>query len=64
MKAVEINFDGSNYIAKVGTKTIKSYSKKYVERQVKKLVGDMDTHLAAVAEKSKFSMESLSGINS
>lgn len=51
MKAVEINFDGSNYIAKVGAKTIKSYSKKYVEKQVAKMVGDLSTHLAAVQEK-------------
>jgi hypothetical protein len=61
MKTV-INFDGSNYIAKVGTKTIKSYSKAYVERQVKKLVGDMDEHIAAVAEKqSKYDINTRFG---
>ena len=57
-----ITFDGSNYIAKVGTKTIKSYSKKYVERQVTKMVGDMDVHIAAVAEKqSRFDINTRFG---
>ena len=57
-----ITFDGTNYIAKVGTKTIKSYSKKYVERQVTKMVGDMDVHIAAVAEKqSRFDINTRFG---
>ena len=59
---IAINFDGSNYIAKVGTKTIKSYSKAYVERKVKAMVGDMDQHLAIVAEKqSKFDINTRFG---
>ena len=60
--SIAINFDGSNYIAKVGTKTIKSYSKAYVERKVKAMVGDMDQHLAIVAEKqSKFDINTRFG---
>jgi len=60
--SIAINFDGSNYIAKVGTKTIKSYSKAYVERKVKAMVGDMDAHIAAVAEKqSKYDINTRFG---
>jgi len=44
MTTTAITFDGTNYIAKVGSKTIKSYSKKYVERKVHAMVGDMDKH--------------------
>ena len=46
-----ITFDGTNYIAKVGTKTIKSYSKKYVERKVAAMVGDIEVAIAATAAK-------------
>lgn len=49
-----VNFDAAtgNYIARVGTKTIKSYSKSYVERKVRALSGDMDRAIAAATEKS------------
>ena len=49
-----ISFDAvsGNYIAKVGTKTIKSYSKKYVERKVAAMTGDLEEGLAVIAEKS------------
>jgi ATPase family associated with various cellular activities (AAA) len=46
-----ITFDGSNYVAKVGTKTIKSYSKKYVERKVAAMVGDIEVAIAATEAK-------------
>ena len=53
MTTTTMNFDAAtgNYIAKVGTKTIKSFDKKYVERKVAMLTGAMDTALAVVAEK-------------
>jgi hypothetical protein len=35
----------------VGSKTIKSYSKAYVERRVKAMVGDVETAVAAATEK-------------
>jgi hypothetical protein len=38
-------------MAKVGSKTIKSYSKAYVERRVKAMVGDVETAVAAATEK-------------
>ena len=49
-----VNFDAKtgNYFAKVGAKTIKSYSKSYVERRVKSMVGDIETAVAAAVEKS------------
>jgi len=49
-----VNFDAKtgNYVAKVGSKTIKSYSKSYVERRVRALAGDMETAVAAAVEKS------------
>lgn len=48
-----VNFDAKtgNYFAKVGAKTIKSYSKAYVERKVKAMVGDIATAVAAATEK-------------
>jgi hypothetical protein len=39
-------------MAKVGSKTIKSYSKAYVERKVKAMVGDVEVAMAAAVEKS------------
>ena len=39
-------------MAKVGSKTIKSYSKAYVERRVKAMVGDVEVAMAAAVEKS------------
>jgi hypothetical protein len=47
-----VTFDGTNYIAKVGTKTIKSYSKAYVERKVRALAGDLEVAVAAATEKN------------
>lgn len=49
-----VNFDAKtgNYVAKVGSKTIKSYSKAYVERKVKALAGDMETAITVATEKS------------
>lgn len=49
-----ISFDAKtgNYFAKVGSKTIKSYNKKYVERRLKAMVGDIETAVAAATEKS------------
>jgi len=46
-----VTFDGSNYVAKVGTKIIKSYSKTYVERKVRAMVGDIEVAIAATEAK-------------
>ena len=48
-----ISFDAKtgNYSAKVGGKTIKSFDKKYVEKRVKAMVGNIEVALEAVAEK-------------
>jgi hypothetical protein len=53
-KVTAVSFDAKtgNYMAKVGSKTIKSYSKAYVERRVKAMVGDVETAVAAAVEKS------------
>ena len=45
--AVSFDAKSGNYFAKVGSKTIKSYSKAYVERKVKAMVGDIQTAVAA-----------------
>jgi len=50
--AVSFDAKSGNYIAKVGSKTIKSYSKSYVEKRVKAMVGDIETAVAAATEKS------------
>lgn len=49
-----ISFDAKsgNYFAKVGTKTIKSYSKAYVEKRLKAMVGDVAEAVAAAVEKT------------
>ena len=49
-----VNFDAKsgNYVAKVGSKTIKSYSKAYVERRVRAMVGDIETAEVAASEKA------------
>lgn len=49
--AVSFDAKSGNYFAKVGSKTIKSYSKAYVERRVKSMVGDIQTAVAAATEK-------------
>jgi len=53
MKVTAVEFDAKsgNYFAKVGSKTIKSYSKSYVERRVKAMVGDVAVAVAAATEK-------------
>jgi hypothetical protein len=56
--AVSFDAKSGNYFAKVGSKTIKSYSKAYVERKVKAMVGDIETAVAAAVEKSnRFSID-------
>ena len=49
-----VNFDvkSGNYVAKVGSKTIKSYSKAYVEKRVRAMVGDIETAEVAANEKA------------
>ena len=53
MNVTAASFDAKtgNYFAKVGSKTIKSYSKAYVEKRVKAMVGDVETAVAAATEK-------------
>ena len=48
-----VSFDAKsgNYVAKVGSKTIKSYSKTYVERKLRAMVGDIETAQNAASEK-------------
>jgi hypothetical protein len=52
VSAVSFDAKSGNYSAKVGSKTIKSYSKAYVERRVKAMVGDVEVAMAAAVEKS------------
>lgn len=52
VSAVSFDAKSGNYMAKVGSKTIKSYSKAYVERRVKAMVGDVEVAIAAAVEKS------------
>jgi hypothetical protein len=52
VSAVSFDAKSGNYVAKVGSKTIKSYSKAYVERKVRAMVGDVETAVAAAVEKS------------
>jgi hypothetical protein len=51
VSAVSFDAKSGNYVAKVGSKTIKSYSKAYVERRVKAMVGDVSVAIAAATEK-------------
>jgi hypothetical protein len=51
VSAVSFDAKSGNYMAKVGTKTIKSYSKAYVERKVRAMVGDVEVAVAAATEK-------------
>jgi hypothetical protein len=51
VSAVSFDAKSGNYMAKVGSKTIKSYSKAYVERRVKAMVGDVETAVAVATEK-------------
>jgi hypothetical protein len=52
MTTVTFDAVSGNYVAKVGSKTIKSYSKAYVERKVKALAGDMEQAIVVATEKS------------
>jgi len=52
MTTVSFDAVSGNYVAKVGTKTIKSYSKSYVERKVRAMTGDMQEAVAVATEKS------------
>lgn len=52
MTTVTFDAVSGNYMAKVGSKTIKSYSKAYVERKVKALAGDLTEAVAVATEKS------------
>jgi hypothetical protein len=52
MTTVSFDAVSGNYVAKVGSKTIKSYSKAYVERKVKALAGDMEQAIVVATEKS------------
>ena len=49
--AISFDAKSGNYFAKVGGKTIKSFDKKYVEKRVQKMVGNIEVALEAVAEK-------------
>lgn len=53
MNVTAVSFDAKsgNYSAKVGSKTIKSYSKAYVERRVAAMVGDVSVAIAVATEK-------------
>ena len=48
-----VQFDSKtgNYFAKVGSKTIKSYSKKYVEKRLASMVGDIEQAIVVATEK-------------
>jgi hypothetical protein len=52
-QVTNIQFDQSsgNYFAKVGGKTIKSYSKKYVEKRLSAMVGDIEQAIVVATEK-------------
>jgi len=52
VSAVSFDAKSGNYMAKVGSKTIKSYSKAYVERKLRNMVGDVEVAMAAAVEKS------------
>ena len=52
MTTVSFDAVSGNYMAKVGSKTIKSYSKAYVERKIKALAGDMEEAIVVATEKS------------
>ena len=49
--AVSFDAKTGNYFAKVGGKTIKSYSKKYVEKRLASMVGDIEEAVAVATEK-------------
>jgi hypothetical protein len=49
--AVQFDQKSGNYFAKVGSKTIKSYSKKYVEKRLSSMVGDIEQAITVATEK-------------
>jgi len=49
--AVQFDEKSGNYFAKVGSKTIKSYSKKYVEKRLSAMVGDIEQAIVVATEK-------------
>ena len=49
--AVSFDAKTGNYFAKVGGKTIKSYSKKYVEKRLASMVGDIEQAIVVATEK-------------
>lgn len=49
--AIEFDAKTGNYFAKVGSKTIKSYSRAYVEKRVKSMVGDIASAIQVATEK-------------
>ena len=49
--AVQFDQKSGNYFAKVGSKTIKSYSKKYVEKRLTSMVGDIEQAITVATEK-------------
>jgi hypothetical protein len=49
--AIEFDAKTGNYFAKVGSKTIKSYSRAYVEKRVKAMVGDISSAIQVATEK-------------
>jgi hypothetical protein len=49
--AVSFDAKSGNYFAKVGGKTIKSYSKKYVEKRLASMVGDIEQAIVVATEK-------------
>jgi len=49
--AVQFDQKSGNYFAKVGSKTIKSYSKKYVEKRLNSMVGDIEQAIVVATEK-------------
>lgn len=49
--AVTFDAKSGTYFAMVGSKKIKSYSKAYVEKRLKAMVGDIQTAVAAATEK-------------
>ena len=48
---VQYDAKSGNYFAKVGSKTIKSYSKKYVEKRLASMVGDIEQAIVVATEK-------------
>lgn len=49
--AIQFDAKTGNYFAKVGSKTIKSYSKKYVEKRLSSMVGDIEQAIVVATEK-------------